>query len=98
MPYVIRTKDKPHHAHLCAEIRAKHLEYLEARKDKLLAGGALLSDDGKDATGGLLIVDVEDRESAEDFIANDPFTKAGLFEKVTVKRWRKAYFNYANCL
>jgi uncharacterized protein YciI len=29
----------------------------------------------------------------EAFIAGDPFTKAGLFEKVTVARWRKAYFD-----
>jgi uncharacterized protein YciI len=46
----------------------------------------------------LLIVDVEDRKAAEEFIANDPFTTAGLFAKITVKRWRKAFFNYANCL
>jgi hypothetical protein len=26
-------------------------------------------------------------------LAGDPFSKAGLFEKVTVARWRKAYFN-----
>ena len=25
--------------------------------------------------------------------AGDTFTKAGLFAKVTVTRWRKAYFN-----
>ena len=98
MPYMIRTKDKPGHATLRAEMRAEHLKSLEGHKDKLLAAGALLSDDGKDATGGLLIVDVEDRKAAEDFIANDPFTKAGLFTKITVKRWRKAFFNYANCL
>ena len=98
MPYVIRTKDKPGHASLRAETRAEHLKYLEAHKGKLLAAGALLSDDGKEATGGLLIVDVENRKSAEAFIADDPFTKAGLFAKISVKRWRKAFFNYANCL
>ena len=98
MPYMIRTKDKPGHAALRAETRGQHLKYLEAHKDKLLAAGALLSDDGKEATGGLLIVDVEDRKAAEEFIANDPFTTAGLFAKITVKRWRKAFFNYANCL
>jgi uncharacterized protein YciI len=38
-------------------------------------------------------VDTDVRREAEDFIAGDPFSKAGLFEKVTVTRWRKAYFN-----
>ena len=26
-------------------------------------------------------------------LAGDPYTKAGLFQRVTVTRWRKAYFN-----
>ena len=24
----------------------------------------------------------------------DPFTKGGLFQKITVERWRKAYFDH----
>jgi uncharacterized protein len=98
MPYVIQTTDKPDHAHVRAAARPAHLEYLEKHKGKLLAAGALLNDDGTGGYGGVLIVDVDDRKAAEDFIANDPFTKAGLFAKVTVTRWRKAYFNFQNCL
>jgi uncharacterized protein YciI len=44
------------------------------------------------------ILDVEDRAAAEEFIANDPFCEAGLFESVTITRWRKAYFNFASGL
>ena len=46
----------------------------------------------------MLIIDVDDRAAAEAFIAEDPFTKAGLFESVTVTRWRKAFFNFENLL
>jgi uncharacterized protein YciI len=60
---------------------------------KLLAAGALTADDGTGGHGGILIVDTDDRKEAEAFIAEDPFTKAGLFAKVTVSRWRKAYFD-----
>ncbi len=52
----------------------------------------------KDGTGGVLIIDTDDRAAAEAFIAEDPFTKAGLFESVTVTRWRKAFFNFENLL
>jgi uncharacterized protein len=98
MPFLIQTRDKPGHAHLRASVRAVHLDYLEAHKDKLLAAGALLEDDGSVGEGGVLIVDFETREAAEAFAENDPFTKAGLFAAVTITRWRKAYFNFQNCL
>ena len=93
MPYAILTTDKPGGAELRAKTRAAHLEYLTANMEKLLAAGALIDDDGAGGHGGILIVDTDDRKEAEAFIAGDPFAKAGLFEKVTVARWRKAYFN-----
>ena len=93
MPYAIQTKDKRDHAHVRAQARPAHLEYLTANQHKLLAAGALIDDDGTGGHGGILIVDTDDRAEAERFIAADPFTKAGLFEQVTVTRWRKAFFN-----
>jgi len=93
MPYVIQTEDKPDHAHVRAEARGEHIAYLTKHKDKLLAAGAVVDDDGTGGHGGILIVDTDDRAEAERFIAEDPFTKAGLFAKVTVTRWRKAFFN-----
>lgn len=93
MPYAILTTDKPNSAELRAKVRDTHIQYLTAHMDKLLAAGALTADDGSGGYGGILIVDTDERKEAEAFIAGDPFTKAGLFEKVTVSRWRKAYFN-----
>lgn len=93
MPYAILTTDKPNSADLRARVRNTHIEYLTANMHKLLAAGALTADDGTGGHGGILIVDTDERKEAEAFIAGDPFTKAGLFEKVTVARWRKAYFN-----
>lgn len=98
MPYAIQTKDKPDHGHVRAEVRNTHIAFLDANKDKLLAAGALVDDDGSGGHGGILIVDVDDRAAAEAFIAEDPFTKADLFESVTITRWRKAFFNFENCL
>ncbi len=93
MPYIIQTRDKADYGHVRAEWRAEHLEYLDNHKGKLLAAGALVDDDGSGGHGGVIIVDTDDREEAENFIANDPFSRAGLFESVTVTRWRKAFFN-----
>jgi uncharacterized protein YciI len=98
MPYAIQTKDKPDHGQVRADVRAEHVAWLDANKDKLLAAGALIDDGGGGGHGGILIVDVDDRAAAEAFIAEDPFTKAGLFESVSVTRWRKAFFNFENYL
>lgn len=92
MPYAIITQDKAGAASIRAAARPAHLEYLTLHQSKLLAAGALIEDDGTGGAGGILIVDTDDRAEAERFIAEDPFTKAGLFEKVTVTRWRKAFF------
>ncbi len=93
MAYAIQTKDKAGSSQVRADNRAAHVEYLTANKHKLLAAGALIDDDGTGGSGGILIVDTDDRKEAERFVADDPFTKAGLFEKVTITRWRKAFFN-----
>jgi uncharacterized protein YciI len=93
MPYVIITRDKPDSLDLRNQVRAEHIEFLDRNKHRLLAAGAMIEDDGTGGRGGVIIVDTDDRKEAEDFIGADPFTKAGLFESITVSRWRKAFFN-----
>lgn len=93
MPYIIETFDKPDHQDLRRAKRDEHLAFLAEQAGQLLACGAKLNDDGSDRGGGLYIVDVEDRAAAEALIAADPFAQAGLFERVTITRWRKAYLD-----
>ncbi|MEQ8232375.1 MAG: YciI family protein [Gammaproteobacteria bacterium] len=92
MPYVIRTYDKPGSAALRAETRSAHLEFLTPYLPRLLAAGALLDDDGATPLGSLIVFDTEDRAEAEALAANDPYTLAGLFERVEIVRWRKVIF------
>ena len=75
MPYVIQTQDKPDSAQIRAQARPAHVEYLTKHKDKLLAAGALIDDDGTGGHGGVLIVDTDERAEAERFINEDPFTQ-----------------------
>lgn len=93
MPYMIETFDKPDTADLRQSLRPPHLEYLEANKKLLLACGAKLQDDGSTGTGSFYIVDVETREEAQAFVNGDPFAAGGLFERIVINRWRKAYLN-----
>ncbi|SFD89905.1 YciI family protein [Methylobacterium sp. 13MFTsu3.1M2] len=93
MPYMIETFDKAGSLDVRRANRAEHLFYLDRIKDRLLACGAKLNDDGSDAGGGLYVVDVETRAEAEALIHADPFYKVGLFERVEIRRWRKAYLD-----
>ncbi|HEY4296201.1 MAG TPA: YciI family protein [Paraburkholderia sp.] len=93
MPYLIETWDKPDHLPVRNRERPAHLAFLAAHAAKLLACGAKLDDGGDGAHGGLYVLDVETREEAERFIADDPFTLAQLFERVVIVRWRKAYLD-----
>ena len=79
MPFAIITRDKPGHAHVREAHQTAHKAYLDRHRDSLLAAGAMLEDDGLSAHGGVLLLDLESREAAENFVRNDPFSKAGLF-------------------
>ncbi|GCB06229.1 YciI family protein [Ralstonia sp. SET104] len=93
MAFFIETFDKPGTAELRLAVRDRHLAFLEQHRKVLLACGAKLNDDGSNAGGGVYIVDVATRAEAEQFIAQDPYTLAELFERVNITRWRKAYID-----
>jgi uncharacterized protein YciI len=93
VPYFVETWDKPDHQHIRRQTRAEHLAFLEAHKEKLLACGAKLNDDGSDAGGGIYIINLDSRLEAEAFIAADPFSAAQLFERVRITAWRKAFLD-----
>jgi Uncharacterized protein conserved in bacteria len=98
MAYLIETWDRPDAGTLRADTRDEHLGYLDAHVELLLACGAKLDDAGEVASGGIYLLDVDSRDAAEAFIAADPFSRVGLFERVDVIRWRKAYLGGASYL
>jgi uncharacterized protein YciI len=90
MHFVFYCKDKPGHEQVRTANRLAHLDYLETHRDRLLCAGPLLGEgEGSRMIGSLLILDLADRKAAEEFAANDPYTKAGLFESVAIHSWRK---------
>lgn len=93
MPYAIIARDKPDSLELRLKLRPEHMTYLDAHQKRILAGGALLNDDGSGGDASLIIYDTDDRAEAEAFSQGDPFTRGGLFAEVTIRRWRKAIFN-----
>jgi uncharacterized protein YciI len=88
MLYAIHCLDKDNAGALRLANREAHLAYVGEFADRIFAAGPLL-DDHEGMVGSLLIMDFADRSAAENFAANDPYRKAGLFASVSVMSWKK---------
>lgn len=82
-------RDKPGALQQRLAIRPKHLEHAARYAPRMLAAGAILGEDGK-PVGSLFIFINTSPEEARHIMDEDPFVKAGIFESVTVERWRWA--------
>lgn len=92
MLYHILCRDKPGHLQTRLDNREAHLAVVNSLGDKLFAAGPLLNSQNE-MVGSVLIIDFDSDESAETFCANDPYAQAGLFEEMTITRWRKTLPN-----
>jgi uncharacterized protein len=70
-----------------------HRAYLTATSKKILAGGALLGDDQQTLIGSNYVIEVASRQEADEWVKNDPFTLAGLRERIELTPWVMAVFN-----
>lgn len=78
--------DKPGHLAVRQENRAAHLAHIEASGVVEMAGPFL--DDGA-MCGSLVVLDVETLDAAREWAAADPYAKAGLFQSVDIREWKK---------
>ena len=70
-----------------------HRSYLAAFAEHLIGYGPLVSDDGADEIGYAFFVELPDRNSAEAFVADEPFSRAGVYDSVSVVRWSNSFLN-----
>ncbi len=89
MQFAIVCLDKPDHGHLRAENRPAHIDYLNANLGQMLLAGPFLSEDGERPVGSLLIMEFDEQDQARAFAEGDPYARAGLFESVTIRPFRK---------
>jgi len=55
---------------------------------RLIACGPLLSDDGAQWIGSALTIELPSRAHVEAMLADDPYARAGLYERVEIHPWR----------
>ena len=93
MLWLIMCTDKPNQAQTREKLLAEHRNYLDTNADLIFFSGPQQTDDGAASLGSLFILNTETRKEAEDFINNETFCRAGVFEAVVVRRMRKGRFN-----
>jgi uncharacterized protein len=64
--------------------RAAHLHYIIAHRTEIAFGGALFSDENGEFAGMILVLNVDSREQAVEFLDNEPYCQAGLFTAVDI--------------
>jgi uncharacterized protein YciI len=82
--FVFHLIDRADAGDLRQRVRPEHKAYLAAVADRIAFAGPLTQDDGQTMLGSLLAIDFEDRVAAQRWMAEEPFAKAGLYQKVSV--------------
>ena len=84
MIYILRLLDRPGAAALRQRVRPEHKAYLGAVADRIAFAGPLTRDDGATMIGSLLAIDFASRDAAHAWLAEEPFTRAGLYAGVEI--------------
>lgn len=84
MIFVFTLIDKPNGLPLRLRMRPEHKAYLAQMATRIAFAGPLTADDAETMIGSLLAIDFESREAAHAWLAEEPFTKAGLYASVSI--------------
>jgi uncharacterized protein len=82
--YLFRLLDRPDGAELRQRVRPAHKAYLSQVAERIAFAGPLTHDDGVTMIGSLLAIDFDSRDAARAWLAEEPFTRAGLYAGVEI--------------
>jgi uncharacterized protein YciI len=93
MLFLIHCIDRADASALRAATRPAHLDCILKMGAKILIAGPVLAADAQTPVGSVFIMECEDQAQAQRFAREDPYAKAGLFERTTVAPFRRVVFN-----
>jgi len=59
--------------------------------ERVIGYGHFVSDDGHDTLGTSFFMQLDDRAAADAFVAGEPMSKAGLYQRVEIHRWSNSF-------
>ena len=90
MLFSVFTLDNADAADKRKAVHGEHVAHLKKANDfgvAITVGGPLMSDDGVNAIGSLMVLEAPDRASVEKFNRADPFHHNGGWGKVEIRRF-----------
>jgi hypothetical protein len=82
-----------------ARVRETHIaaqkDYARALGERLIGYGHIVSDDASAVLATTWFVQLDDRAAAEAFVADDPLSRAGVYEKTDIRRWSNSFLKRA---
>ncbi|MFY9512807.1 MAG: YciI family protein [Rubrivivax sp.] len=91
MIHVFHLVDHPESTALRQQLRPAHKAYLAQVAEHIAFAGPLLADDGSTMIGSLLAIDFDSREAALRWLADEPFTQAGLYARSEVHAFQNLW-------
>ncbi len=90
MFFVVLATDAPGASEKRSEIGPIHRAHLRNpcnHRVKVHLGGPMLTTQGSATNGTLLIVEADDIAVVSEFVADDPYSQAGVFKSVEIRPW-----------
>jgi len=87
MQFILIAHDRADGLAMRKQARPDHLAYLDTIKASIVFGGPMIGADGNPC-GSMIVYEAADRAAVEALIANDPYTKAGLFGQTEINSFR----------
>jgi|SRR5271154_1947629 len=64
-----------------------HQTHMALIREQIAFAGPLHNDNGSRVIGSLIVADFPDRQSAENWLAHEPFYKAGVYASIEIRRF-----------
>ncbi len=89
MFFLVLATDKPGVLQVRTEVRPIHCAYLRNPNHhvKVHLEGPTLTTRGDLMNGTLLVVEADDIAAVSEFVADDPYSQAGVFQSVEIRSW-----------
>lgn len=86
--FMILTRDVPEGPTIRKEVRQAHLDWLKEPSDVTVLSAGPWLDDTDVMRGSLIIVKAPSRESLDQWMADDPYAKAGLPAEIDIRPFK----------
>ncbi len=84
MQFLIRAYDGAGKLDKRMEVRPRHLEGMAKLSEHIVTAGGLLDNEGK-MKGSALIMDFPSRKELDEYLTNEPYVLADVWEKIEVE-------------